>query len=455
MEFAPRQDVGAEVMPGTLLLISQMTDAQLRQAYRALRGTRVLELQFLREAIAMEIERRRRLGRRPPRGRRAFCPGASPPDNSCPPANKGTGGGDAFLAGGEVEELKIRGVDRLDSLRPASTVYDPQSLIDAGPPSAYEGGELRDGQTLWDRHRVGTEMYLSGRYDSEASPGESIAGVFAEPYAESSKSQRDKLDAAMPLRVQQAELREVARQAASGLEREERSSAARVAYQFSSSVTNEAVSLMSHISPSPEVQAERDKQIDMLRRASPDTEIPSQEEVDRFSELARTTALPAGVTLFHGIKGAAAQERLDRLSQERGTIMLNKLTSTTTRPAVATQFGRTTSRGAGEKAGPGDFTEGGEFVHRNGTLASVVRIRDASRGFPISGTSAYRDEAEVVVAPGTQLRFTGESRVVFMPAANDSGWPAATFSIGKAKQRGARYRVLWPVTVYDAVMEGD
>jgi hypothetical protein len=387
--------------------------------------------------------------------KRAFCPGASPPDNSCPPANKGTGGGDAFLAGGEVEQLTIRGVDRLDALRPAATVYDPQSLVEAGSPSQYEGGELRDGQTLWDRYRVGSEMYLGGRYEAETSPAGSVAGVFAQPYSDSSKAERERLDAAMPLRVQQAELQKVAREAVSGLDRDERSNVARVAYQFSSSVTNEAVSLMSHISPSPEVQAERDKQIDMLRRASPDTEIPSQEEVDRFSDLARTTSLPAGVTLFHGIKGAAARERLDRLSQERGAIVLNKLTSTTTRPAVATQFGRTTSRGAGEKAGPGDFTEGGEFVHRDGTLASVVRIRDASRGFPISGTSAYRDEAEVVVAPGTQLRFTGESRVVFMPAANDSGWPAATFSTGGAKQRGARTRVLWPVTVYDAVMEGD
>lgn len=397
-------------------------------------------------------------GARPRRAARAFCPGASPPDNSCSPANKGDGTEDG---GGARPNLSFpsswTGVEKLNSLRPESTSYDPKSLINAGPPSGYEGGELREGQTLWDRYDLGSPFYLGGKYDPEVNPVAGVSSVFTDPYTESSKAMREQLESSMPLRVQQAELRAIARDAANALDREQRSAVARTAYAFSSSVTNEAMSLMSHISPSPEVQAKRDEQIALLKRVSPDEELPSQSDVDLLSRLARTTELPEGVTLFHGIKGVEARSRLDQLSQSRGAITLSKITSTSTRPAIATQFGRTTARGAGDQAGPGDFTEGGEFVHKNGTLASVVRIRDASRGFPISGTSVYRDEAEVLVGPGTVLRFTGESRTVFIPAANDSGWPSGTFSTSsaKSKQGGARTRILWPVTVYDAVMERD
>jgi hypothetical protein len=69
-------------MPSALPTLSGMTDAQIRVAHEVLRDTTGSELRFLREAIARDIDRRRQ--------RRAFCPGVSPPDNSCPPANKGS-----------------------------------------------------------------------------------------------------------------------------------------------------------------------------------------------------------------------------------------------------------------------------------------------------------------------------------------------------------------------------
>jgi hypothetical protein len=438
-------------MPSTLLLISRMTDAQLRQAYKALRGTRVLELQFLREAVAMERERRQ--------AKRAFCPGASPPDNSCSPVNKGLGEGDAamaeFLAGGEVQRVAIAGVDRLNSLRPQSTTYDPQGLVDGGAPRDYEGGNLREGQTLWDRFSVASSTYVGDRSYSEGNEigvAPALQEIFASPYAKESEQIRSQLNSRMPLRVQHEQLKVIGDAAMQS------DSDKDIVGKFSSSVTNEMVSLMSDISGSPKAEAKKAAEISKMEKVYapgsplPERQLPTQEAVDRLVEMARETELPDGVTLFHGIKGVYARQSLEELSRQGGTIRLQKLTSTTIRPSVATQFGKTTN----EYTAPRDSkTTGGEFVHENGSLASVVRIRNATRGLPIGGTSLYENEAEVVLAPGTEVRFTGESRVVFIPAGNDTGWPSATFSTSRpaSRQGGKITRTLWPVTVYDAVME--
>jgi hypothetical protein len=71
-------------MPSMLQKIAKLTDAQLKETSDALEGVTADDLLFVREAVAMERERRQ--------DSRAFCPGASPPDNSCSPASKGTGG---------------------------------------------------------------------------------------------------------------------------------------------------------------------------------------------------------------------------------------------------------------------------------------------------------------------------------------------------------------------------
>jgi hypothetical protein len=73
-------------MPSMLQRIAKLTDAQLKEAAATLKGVTADDLLFVREAVAMERERRSSRKR----GSRAFCPGASPPDNSCSPANKGS-----------------------------------------------------------------------------------------------------------------------------------------------------------------------------------------------------------------------------------------------------------------------------------------------------------------------------------------------------------------------------
>jgi hypothetical protein len=436
-------------MPTMLQQIERLSDSRLVELLTSLDDAASDELRFVREAAAMEQERRRSRGR----GRRAFCPGASPPDNSCSPANKGTGSGDAamseFLAGGEVQEVTLPGVDRLNALRPKSTIYDPQSLIDGGAPADYEGGNLWDGQTLWDRFSVASSTHVGDRSygeGNEIGAATAVQGLFTDPYTQESETLRSELNSRMPLRRQHEELKAIGDAAMASAEDRD------IVEKFSSSITNEAVSLMSDISGSAVVQAKREAELKRMASVSPNDELPTQEAVDRLVQMARDTELPEGVTLFHGIKGVSTRQSLEELSRERGTIRLQKLTSTTLRPSVATQFGKTTN----EYTSPQDSrTTTGEFVHENGSLASVVRIRNASRGLPIGGASLYGNEAEVVLAPGTEVRFTGESRVVFIPAGNDSGWPSGTFSTARpvSRQGGPITRALWPVTVYDAEME--
>lgn len=76
--------------------LASLTDEQLAEAIAALAGSSLDELIFVREAAAMEQDRRA--------SGRAFCPDASPPDNSCSPANKGSGDSYGFTT--KVEESK-------------------------------------------------------------------------------------------------------------------------------------------------------------------------------------------------------------------------------------------------------------------------------------------------------------------------------------------------------------
>ena len=442
-------------MPSMLQRIAKLTDSQLKEAAATLKGVTANDLLFVREAVAMERERRSSRKR----GSRAFCPGVSPPDNSCPPANKGTGVDVAvmleFLAGEEVQQVKVGRNDQLNALRPESTIYDPQSLIDGGHPRDYEGGDLRVGQTLWDRFSVASEAYAGERSYGEGNEigvAAAVQGMFSDPYTKESEQIRSELNAKMPLRRQHEDLKAIGDAAM-------RSESDRnIVSKFSSSVTNEMVSLMSDISGSEKAEAKKSAEAAKMEKVYPpgsplpERQLPTQEGVDRLVQMARDTELPEGVTLFHGIKGVGSRQSLEELSRQGGTLRLQKLTSTTIRPSVATQFGKTTN----EYTAPHDSkTTGGEFVHENGSLASVVRIRNATRGLPIGGVSLYEREAEVVLAPGTEIRFTGQSRVVFVPAGNDTGWPSSTFSTSHpaSRQRGKTVRTLWPVTVYDAVME--
>ena len=369
--------------------------------------------------------------------------GGFQPENTC------ASGGDGGVA---TEDPPKNGNDLLNRNKPADTVYDPQSLIAKGSPSEYEGGYLKEGQTLWDRFSLPSSSGAGGDTD-EIKVSSDLDGVYERPYDDASEAKRRELQDAMPLRRQHQELMELGAQAIgwddpvnSGLD-EVPHSDVWVAQQFSSSVTNELMSEMSRTSRTEEQQKELDRLLGVQEAVtSEESKRVAQADVDRLSSLARETQLPDGVTLFHGMAGIAGRRLLDDMARTQGELSLNKLTSTTIRPTVAAQFADGNDFTGSVQ--PDDKVEGGEMIHAGGTLGSVIRILGAPRGLPIAPASHYQNETEVVLAPGTRLRFTGDSRVVYVSPGNDSGWPAKTFR-PKGSNWGEPSRTLYPMKVYD------
>jgi hypothetical protein len=369
--------------------------------------------------------------------------------------NCGTGAGgfqpgNTCAKGGDGESTTHRnGNDYLNENKPTDVIYDANALVAKGQPSDYEGGYLKEGQTLWDRLSVPSTAWAGGKRD-EIRFADELTGLKTDPYSKESESQKRLIEGAMPLARQYRQLDKLSVDAlrGSGIRPSEGHSDAWIAKQFSSSVTNEVMGEMSRNTRTPEQEEALNRLLGSQEAANsePSTRV-TQQDVDRLSEMARNTPLPEGVTLFHGMAGASGRELLDTMARTQGEMSLNKLTSTTIRPAVAAQF----AEGADltRKVSQEDKTANGSMIHAGGTLGSIVRILGAPKGLPIMAASHYQKEAEVVLAPGTRLKFTGDSRVVFVPAANDSGWPAKTF-----RARGAGYdepdRTLFPMKVYDA-----
>lgn len=374
---------------------------------------------------------------------KAFC--ATGPgngiDNSCPPKR----GSAPASAASRNDALR-------ENMRPGDTVYDAQALIEAGPPSEYEGGYWKEGQTIWDRYSFPT--YHAGGKNDEVSLAESLQSMKDDPYSAETEARKADIEAALPLRQQAMELEAISTETLNIIPGQRRSvpyephSDAWVAEAYSSSVTNPLMVEMSRTVRSPEQQAELTRLLDMQPRVNgdPATHI-TQSDVDRMVTLSQTTSLPEGITLFHGMDGFDGRELLDEMSRNQGDMTINKLISTTIRPGIATSFGRTNEVYGSDHD---HRTESGEMIHPDATLSSVLRIRGATKGLPLGAASHYKGETEVVLAPDTKLRFTGDSRIVFMAAANDSGWPSRTF-----RPRGAGWsddkatRTLHPVKVFD------
>lgn len=374
--------------------------------------------------------------------------GGFKPGNTCAAGGDGEGGVTT------EEQPPQSANDSLNRNKPTDTVYDPTSLIEKGPPSEYEGGYLKDGQTLWDRFSMPSSSGVAGKLD-EIQVAQELAGLYERPYEDDSQAKRKEIEGELPLRKQHQELMD-AGAAALGWNDPVNSSLDEVphsdvwvAAQFSSSVTNELMAEMSRTSRTEEQQKELDRLLGVQEAVnSEESKRVTQADVDRLSTLARETQLPDGITLFHGMAGVNGRDLLDSMARTRGEFSLNKLTSTTIRPSVAAQFADGTDFTG--KVPPENKVAGGEMIHADGTLGSVVRILNAPRGLPIAAASLYQNEAEVVLAPGTRLRFTGDHRVVFIPAGNDSGWPAKTFEPKGSVWGKDHARALYPMKVYDA-----
>jgi hypothetical protein len=374
---------------------------------------------------------------------KAWCPTGpgGGRDNSCPPNR----GGSSAPSASRNDRLR-------EQMRPEDTVYDAQALVDAGPPSEYEGGYWKEGQTIWDRYSF--PSYNAGGKNDEVRLAESLQSLKDDPYSAESEARKAEIEAALPLRQQALELEAISTETLNIIPGQRRNIAydphtdAWVAEAYSSGVTNPLMVEMSRTTRTPDQQAELTRLLDMQPRINgePSTHI-TQADVDRVTTLAQTTSLPEGVTLFHGMDGFDGRELLDQMSRTQGDMTINKLISTTIRPSIATSFGRTNEVYGSDH----DFkTESGEMIHPDATLSSVLRIRGATKGLPLGAASHYKGETEVVLAPDTRLRFTGDSRIVFMAVANDSGWPSRTF-----RPRGAGWsddkatRTLHPVKVFD------
>lgn len=311
----------------------------------------------------------------------------------------------------------------------SNTVYDNESLKAIGEPANYEGGDLVDGMTLWDRYSPPNLINIGKNEDIKLSS--KLEAMAERPFLH--RDEVEAISASMPLRTQYDAM------IAGGLKAMGVSHTNETldddelqphtdgwaAGEFSRTSQNELMSLMSESNPD---KAELAAAMAMQSAASSDaTNYITENDVLNLGDLAKNTPLPAGVTLFHGFKDQSQGDLFYRLARERGVYSLNKLTSTSTRPSVATHFAND------NKA----WTETREV--------SVVRILNPKHGLAIGGVSAYRNEAEVVLARGTKFRFTGEMHSVNIPAANDSGWPSQNIK----PTLGLSTKYLIPVKIFD------
>jgi len=311
----------------------------------------------------------------------------------------------------------------------SNTVYDNESLKAIGEPANYEGGDLVDGMTLWDRYSPPNLINIGKNEDIKLSP--KLEAMAERPFLH--RDEVEAISASMPLRTQYDTM------IAGGLKAMGVSHTNETldddelqphtdgwaAGEFSRTSQNELMSLMSEANPD---KAELAAAMAMQSAGTSDTtKWITENDVLNLGDLAKNTPLPAGVTLFHGFKDQSQGNLFYRLAREQGVYSLNKLTSTSTRPSVATHFAND------NKA----WTETREV--------SVVRILNPKHGLAIGGVSAYRNEAEVVLARGTKFRFTGEMHSVNIPAANDSGWPSQNIK----PPPGLSAKYLIPVKIFD------
>lgn len=340
---------------------------------------------------------------------------------------------------------------------PRSMIYNHETLAAAGDPAKYEGATLVDGQTLWDRYSIPSATHLKSAPDAMISTASQpiLGGYDAE-----SETKRSAAQNAMPLRRQASELAAIGAAAIGAnvdharellaigkRDRPKIHSPAWIAEQFSSSTTNELMVELSRTRPRTSAQEDSLRRLtERIRSSEHEDNIPTKRDVDQLISLARETKLPPGVILWHGwkISTDAERQKLDSLSSSQAEFTNDTLLSTTTRPSIAATFGKIDSYSPTMRKAKSD-----NRIASDGSMATVIRILGQRNGLPIAGASYYTNEAEVTLAP-SRFRFTGKKSIVYMPAANDTGWPQFTFRTEDQKY-GEDDRVLFPVAVYDVV----